>query len=210
MLASLTGQLEAVCEDRAQVRIGPLVIDVYLPAATRSSLEPSVGSDVTLHTLLVLEASGQGASMTPRVLGFGSTHERAFFELFTTVKNIGHRKALRALEVPVADVAAAIARRDVAFLVGLPEIGRRTAETIIAELSGKVDAWSDGPVPTMASDEPQPGSLAADALAMLVALGERPETARRLIDQAMRRTPEIESAEALLAEVMATRTPGLA
>ena len=129
-------------------------------------------------------------------------------ELFTTVKNIGHRKALRALQSPAADIAAAIARRDATYLVALPEIGKRTAETIIAELSGKLDAWLAGPGSTIEMGPgPVAGSPAADAVTMLIALGERPETARQLVDRALSQHPDIDSPEALLAQVMAGKGP---
>jgi hypothetical protein len=38
---------------------------------------------------------------------------------------------------------------------------------------------------------------------MLIALGERPETARQLVDRALSQHPDIDSPEALLAQVMA-------
>ncbi len=182
------------------------MIDVLVSGADIDGLQGRSGELVTLHTLLVLEGVGQGTSMVPRLIGFGSPQDRAFFELFTTVKNIGHRKALRALQAPPRDIAAAIARRDTAFLVALPEIGKRTAETIIAELSGKVDAWLSGAAATI---EPGPGPAsgtpAADAVLMLIALGERPESARLLVERAVSQQPELDSPEAILAAVMAPR-----
>jgi Holliday junction DNA helicase RuvA len=202
----LTGQLESVCDDRVQVAVGPMLVDVYVPGSDVDGLHGRVGEPVTLHTLLVLEGIGQGTSMVPRLIGFASPQDRAFFELFTTVKNIGQRKALRALQAPARDLAAAIARRDVTYLVALPEIGKRTAETIIAELSGKVDAWLSGAAATI---EPGPGPAsgtpAADAVTMLVALGERPDAARQLVERAVASHPELDSPEDILSVVMASR-----
>ncbi len=193
-------------DDRVQVAVGAMLVDVYVPGSDMDALHGRVGEPVTLHTLLVLEGVGQGTSMVPRVIGFGTPQDRAFFELFTTVKNIGHRKALRALQAPARDIAAAIARRDTAFLVALPEIGKRTAETIIAELSGKVDAWLSGPSATI---EPGPGPAsgtpAADAVLMLIALGERPESARQLVERTVSQHPDLDSPEAILSAVMAAR-----
>ena len=205
VLARLTGRLESVGEDRAQVEVGPMVIDVLVPGSDLDALRSGIGGVVTFHTLMVLESSGQGTSMVPRLIGFASPQDRAFFELFTTVKNIGHRKALRALQAPAGDIASAIGRRDTVFLVGLPEIGKRTAETIVAELSGKVDDWlSGGPGPAPAGAPPI-GSAAADAISMLVSLGERPEVARQLVDRVRAQHPDIDSPEELLAHVMAAR-----
>ncbi len=52
---------------------------------------------ITLTTFQYLESQGQGSSVIPRLVGFQSTAEREFFELFTTVKGIGNRRALRAM-----------------------------------------------------------------------------------------------------------------
>ena len=79
--------------------------------------------------------------MIPRLAGFLSVEDRAFFELFTTCKGIGNRKALRAMSLDVGQLAGAISDRDIALLQTLPDIGRRTAETIIATLHGKVDRF---------------------------------------------------------------------
>ena len=205
VLARITGQLVGIADGRAQIAVGPMVIDVMVPGSDIESLERRRGQDIEFHTMLVLEAIGQGSSMVPRLLGFASAHDRAFFELFTTVKNIGHRKALKALQMPAAEIAAAIVRRDTATLVGLPEIGKRTAETIIAELSGKVDAYLDSAVATTVTGDTTAGSMLSDAMVMLMALGERPDTARQLAERSMSQNPDLDTPEDLLAHIMATR-----
>ncbi|MCH2139721.1 MAG: helix-hairpin-helix domain-containing protein [Phycisphaerales bacterium] len=205
MLARFTGRLESIAADRARVEVGPILVDVLVPGSDVEQLQASVGDVVTFHTLLVLESIGQGTSMVPRLIGFASPQDRAFFELFTTVKNIGHRKALRALQAPAVEIASAIGRRDTVFLVSLPEIGKRTAETIIAELSGKVDDWLASGAGSVAADLPPAGSAASDAVAMLVSLGERPDVAHQLVERVRLQHPDIDSPEELLAQVMAAR-----
>lgn len=183
-----------------------MVLDVLVPGSDLDAHRHSQGVEVELHTLLVLESSGQGTSMVPRIIGFRSAGDRTFFELFTTVKNIGHRKALRALQAPPSEIASAIARRDVAMLVSLPEIGRRTAETIIAELSGKVDDFTqEAEAVVVVTGDSARQSVMHDAIMMLVSLGERQEAARTLVERAMVAHPDVESPEDLLALVMASR-----
>ena len=46
------------------------------------------------------------------------------------------------MTMTTGQIAAAIVDRDVAMLQSLPEIGKRTAETIIAALHDKVDAFA--------------------------------------------------------------------
>lgn len=206
MLARITGQLVGIRTDRVHLAVGPAVIDVFVPGSDLEEHRRREGTEVELHTLLVLEGIGQGTSMVPRVIGFRSAQDRAFFELFTTVKNIGHRKALRALQVTPGEIAAAIARRDVSMLVALPEIGRRTAETIIAELHGKVDDFlHEADVTVVVTGDPALRSVMHDAVAMLVALGERQDAARTLVERAMAANPDVQTPEDLLAAVMSSR-----
>lgn len=126
----------------AEVRAGEVVYEVLIPAADEERLSGQIGETVEFHTLHYLESQGQGSSFWPRLVGFRSPLERDFFELFTTVKGIGNRKALRALQIPFGMVAELIARRDVSMLTTLPEIGRKTAETIVVELKNKIDRFT--------------------------------------------------------------------
>jgi Holliday junction DNA helicase RuvA len=165
------------------------------------ALAARIGQPVRFHTLHYLEGQGQGSSFWPRLIGFQHAADRAFFELFTTVKGIGNRKALRALQLPFGRVAAAIAERDHALLQSLPEIGRRTAEAICVELKGKVDPFVKGGGPA-AGSAPAGGKGAArgpitaegkllaaarDAVEVLAQLGHPKTIARDMVERVMAR-----------------------
>ncbi len=142
MITQIEGRLVAIEDGAAHVRVGDLTYEVLVPAADGMLLAASVGNTMVFHTLHYLEGQGQGSSYWPRLLGFRTVQDRAFFELFTTVKGIGNRKALRALQMPFARVARAIADRDLDTLQSLPEIGKRTAEAICVELKGKIEPFT--------------------------------------------------------------------
>ncbi len=144
MITQISGTLVAIVDGAAHVQAGDLVYEVLVPAADSMALAASLGKVVRFHTLHYLEGQGQGSSFWPRLVGFQTTDDRDFFELFTTVKGIGNRKALRALQMPFGRIAEAIAARDHALLQTLPEIGKRTAETICVELKGKIDRFVPG------------------------------------------------------------------
>ena len=152
---------------------------------------------------------GQGSSFVPRLIGFSSSEARAFFELLTTVKGLGARKALRASSLPYSSIAEAIACRDSGLLTALPEIGKRTAETIIAELSGKVDRFLDAAPAALDSPgdagPPGTGIVMRDAVAALTQLGEPKLHARQLVEQAFADDPTIETADALVAAAYRVR-----
>jgi len=165
-------------------------------------LQEQVGQRVSLLTLHFVESQNQGATLLPRLAGFLSQRDRDFFELFTTCKGVGNKRALRAMSMEPAVIAMAIADRDIAQLQLLPEIGKRMAETIIATLHGKVDRFlapppgspaggTRGQSGTQAGGPPGSGSaggvtLARQALEVLIQLGEQRSTASIWIDQALR------------------------
>lgn len=203
MISGIEGELVAVVEGRASVRCGHLTYDLHVPAADQQRLATLTGRSVCFHTLHLLEGQGQGSSFVPRLIGFASESDRAFFELFTTVKGVGSRKALRALTLPFGVIAEAIARRDAPLLTSLPEIGKRTAETIVAALHGKVDRFIElKPAATDDATAPESASRAGlirDALAMLTQLGQPPQQARHLVERALTADPTIDTPDTLVA-----------
>lgn len=189
MIARINGQLESVLKESVLLRVeGGLTYQVLVPSYVVPQLAGQIGSSVTLHTLYYLESQNQGATMTPRLAGFLSEVDRDFFELFTTCKGIGNRKALRAMTIATDQIAAAIADRDVSLLQTMPEIGRRTAETVVATLHGKVDRFATS---TAFGGDAQSGqsptsNISREALAVLMQLGEARTEAVNWIDRVMR------------------------
>jgi len=186
-----------------------LTYELLVPGADQQRLATMIGESVTFHTLHYLENCNQGAAYLPRLIGFTSPADREFFELFTTVKGIGNRKALRALQIPFADVASAISQKDADLLKSLPEIGKRTAETIIVELHGKVDHFvevklSVGVSGRGGSADPRT-ALVNDAVGVLVQLGETKLIARQLVDRALAADPALASADAVVAAAFRLR-----
>lgn len=200
MINRIAGELESVTEDgRALLVCDHLTYELLTPGADHQRLGTMIGQRVMFHTLHYLENRDQGAAYMPRLIGFASPEDRSFFELFTTVKGIGNRKALRALQLPFPAIASAIAQRDLDLLKSLPEIGKRTAETIVAELHGKVDRYVElKPIDSARSNDDR-YALANDAVGVLVQLGENRVQARQLVDRALSADGALTTAEALVA-----------
>ncbi len=200
MIARIHGILQSLAHGSALVRVGSLEqgcldYELLLPAVVEARLGGSIGKNVSLYTFHFLESQGQGASMLPRLAGFLTQDDLRFYMLFTTVKGIGYKRALRAMALETAQIAGAITDRDEKLLQSLPEIGKRTAETVIVTLKGKVDAFvsaasyrPNGGGKGEAGAKPQAagsGSLAREALEALLALGENRVQAIQWIDTAM-------------------------
>jgi Holliday junction DNA helicase RuvA len=201
MITRIEGRLVDVGKGRARIECGPLTYELLIPASDEQRLLARIDQTVAFQTLHYLEGQGQGSIFTPRLLGFSCEEDRAFFELFTTVKGVGNRKALRALALPFASIAEAIATKDVDLLKSLPEIGKRTAETIVAELHGKVDRFielkpdAEAVSPELAAKS----ELVNDAIAVLTQLGEPTFPARHLVERALAADPTIDAADELVA-----------
>ena len=211
MIASIEGELLSAEQGTALLRVGALSYEVLVPAADVPALAGQRGATVRFVTLHYLEGQGQGSSFWPRLIGFRSAEDRDFFELFTTVKGIGVRKALRALQRPFAEVAAAIARRDEKALTALPEIGKKMAESIVVELKDKVaryTATTSGGMPSTVGGATPAASLAGsagDAVIVLVQLGEPRPTAERLVERALQVEGVKAAAEVLVAAALRMR-----
>jgi Holliday junction DNA helicase RuvA len=203
MISRIEGELAAVHDGRVEIAVGPITYEVLVPACDIDGLHDRTGETVSFFTLHYLEVHSQGASYMPRLIGFRTAASRAFFELFTTVKGVGNRKALRAMVVPFGAIADAISSKDLDLLVSLPEIGRRTAETIIAQLHGKVDRYVEAKplASSRAAGAARGGddSLVGDAVAVLVQLGEPRQHASRLVERALAADSTIDAPDALVA-----------
>lgn len=195
MITRLRGKLVAVDAGKAMIAVDAITYELLIPAADVEKLLDRISQQIEFHTMHYFEGQSQGSSFIPRLVGFSCDRDRDFFQLFTTVKGIGNRKALRALVRPFGEIASAIANKDAAALISLPEIGKRSAETIIAELSGKIDLFIGDIMPSIEIKMP---SFGDDAVAMLIQLGESPRDARKLVQLAMNREPTIETADQLV------------
>jgi len=199
MICRITGTITSVEPPAIVLEIEGqgLSYEILTPAYLAAQLANQVGQRITLITIQYLESQGQGSSFIPRLIGFQHASDRRFFEVFITVKGIGNRKALRAMAIEPARIARAITSRDAAALKELPEIGKRLADTIVAELTGKVDAFlSSSEIESLdaaindAAIKPARAVASGpheEAIEILVALGETREQADRRVSLALSR-----------------------
>jgi holliday junction DNA helicase RuvA len=208
MISALTGKLKRVDLDRVFLEAGPMQFELLVPAADVTELQANLGETLTLHTIFMLAGDPSRGGLEPTLIAFLRPEDRQFFELFTTVKGIGAKTALKALTAPVGEIAGAIESKDAKFLTRLQGIGKRTAELIVAELSGKAAkfaTYTPGSVGTAASPSRR-SDVEEDAIAGLLALGERRPDAERLLDRAKAANPAAQSTDVLLREMLRLRT----
>lgn len=200
MIAFLRGPVLRRTDEVVVIEAGGVGYEVHLPAVVSRAL-PSPRHEENPQVELYISFHATANQPKPLLIGFLHEVEQEFFERFITVDGMGPTKAMKAIVHPIHMIADAIERKEVQFLRRLPGIGERTAEKIVATLHGKMGKYAllrDAP----ARPEPVAGDFKDEVLDVLVAqLGHRQPEARRMIDEAMRRQPQIASAEELFQEV---------
>ena len=158
MIALLRGRLRRKHDDRVVIEAGGVGYEVVLPPVVQKSLASAMASDGDGAAEVVLEIHYHATQNQPSpvLIGFHSGLDKEFFEKLITVKDVGPLVAARSLAAPVAEIAAAIARQDEAYLRRLPGIGPQKAKNIVAQLSSKVAKFA-----LSQPAEPSDGKVAA-------------------------------------------------
>ena len=210
MIARITGTLLELETDSnpntVLLEVGDIGYEIMVPGYAVSDLSQQLGHAVTLYCLEYYEGSGSGSNLVPLMIGFPQPGDKAFFQKFISVKGIGIRKALRALAQPLADIAYCIEQGETKMLLSLPEIGRRTAEQIIAELKGKVADFALASTGRAQKATKSFGEIETEALEILLQLGERRGDAEELIERAAGTLGENKSTDALIQAVYRLKT----
>ncbi|NQT18108.1 MAG: Holliday junction DNA helicase RuvA, partial [Planctomycetes bacterium] len=111
MISRIKGNLAAVDESSAYVETAGLVYQVLVPANIRRTLAGLLNNgsaEIALYTVHYIEGGIGSGSMEPRLVGFLTQEDREFFRIFTSVKGLGVKKALRALSVSPPELVGAI------------------------------------------------------------------------------------------------------
>jgi holliday junction DNA helicase RuvA len=198
MIGYLQGRLLQFEEERILLLVHQVGYEIMVPAFVAETLKSKkVGDELALY-IYFHQTERQPK---PVLIGFNLEAEKEFFQLFISVEAIGPLKAVKALTLPVRDIADAIEVNDLEALKRLRGIGQRTAQKMVATLQGKVSKFalirkSESPAPSGPEDMVQP------VIDVLVhQLGHRPADAKRMVAEAFKRNEDIASPEQLFDEV---------
>ena len=198
MIGYLEGRLLKKDEDRILLLSNQVGYEILLPVFVMETLQvKAVGDEVSLY----IYHQQTERQPKPVLIGFNLEVEKEFFQYFISVEDIGVMKAVKALNIPVRDIARAIESKDVHALKQMKGVGERTARKIIATLEGKMDKFvlirkeEKVPAPTVLD-------ISKQVLDVLVnQLGHRVSDARRMVAEAMKRNHSISTPEELFEEV---------
>jgi Holliday junction DNA helicase RuvA len=201
MIRYIEGRLLKREEDRVVVLANGVGYEILLPAIVRKTFSSKrTGEDGEMVKLFIYYHQTE-RQPKPLLIGFNFEPEKEFFEKFITVEDIGPPTAVKALVLPIPQIAKAIEERDSKTLEGLKGIGRRTADKIIATLQGKVGKFA-----LMIEDQMPVDVEIADFKkqveeVLVKDLGYKLSEAHRLVNEAMLKNPNVTTPEELFEEV---------
>ncbi|MEJ2081171.1 MAG: Holliday junction branch migration protein RuvA [Acidobacteriota bacterium] len=178
MIAQLKGILAHKSADRLIIDVHGVGYEVTIPFSTYYELGAE-GQEVVLKTYTHVRED------TLSLFGFRTLKEKRVFLQLIQISGIGPRLAVTILSgLPIDDLLAAVAARDIHRLSSIPGVGKKTAERIALELADKVKDLLPG-------EAPEQQALAVDALGLdvvsaLVNLGYQRSKAEASVSRAKR------------------------
>ena len=196
MISRLRGILISKKPAQILLEVYGVGYDIQVPLSTLFEL-PNIGQEVVLYTEFIVREDSH------KLFGFLTEFERELFNKVTKVSGIGPKLGLTILSSVSPDQFISIIQSsDVARLVGLPGVGKKTAERLILELRDKFD----GEMVLQSLSDPLKASDSAhiiDAKAALVALGYSVKEAQEGVSAIERIELQSLSTEAIIKRVLA-------
>lgn len=192
MITRVRGELLVRDLERVEVMTsGGIAYEISIPTTVFERL-PRLGEQVTIRTYQLVR---EDALM---LFGFLDETERTVFTRLLGINGVGPRLALAMLSSMTAEsVVRAVRERNVAALTAVSGVGKKTAERVVLELTGKLDdiAFAAGALG-------QRAPAAEEALRALTALGVAQGDADRALRAAIQEKGSL-SAPELIREALA-------
>jgi holliday junction DNA helicase RuvA len=148
---------------------------------------PALNQQALLYTHFVVREDAQ------LLYGFITRQERALFRLLIKTNGVGPKLALTILSgMTASEFVGCVERDDIATLVKLPGVGKKTAERLLVEMRDKLKSLLEA---SMGSEREfvlqsnftpkvEESSAEEDAIAALLSLGYKPAQASKSVSKA--------------------------
>jgi Holliday junction DNA helicase RuvA len=181
MIARLRGTLVDKAPSRIVVDVGGVGYDVQVPLSTFYPLGEA-GAEVVLRVHTHVRED------TIALYGFASPLEHDLFERLIGISGVGPKLALAVLSgIEPAELIRAVRTQDVARLVKIPGVGKKTAERIGLELKDRLPAPPEAA--RGAPAVPAEDQLRSDLLSALLNLQYQRAPAEKALDEALAASP---------------------
>ncbi len=173
MIGFLRGTVDEKQAPHVVIDVNGVGYDVETPMSSFFNL-PALGETVSLRTHLVVREDAHV------LYGFLTEQERALFRSLIKVNGVGPKVALGILSgVSVSDFCLWVSDSNVAALVRLPGIGKKTAERLVIDMRDRLPEETVTTTPPPLGVLTQKTSAIEEAISALVALGYKPQDAEK-------------------------------
>ncbi len=193
MIGQIRGILVAKIPPDIHLEVGGITYEIQVPLSTLYQL-PEIGQKLVLHTHFVVREDAQ------LLYGFYDAKDKAMFRALIRVNGVGPKLGLAILSgMEVDEFVRTVRNNDVATLVNMPGIGKKTAERLIVEMRDRLAEW-EVTATIGAGSEVGSGASAVtkDAETALVSLGYKPMQAAHAIAQVIKDKPGVANSEELI------------
>ncbi len=193
MIGQIRGILVAKIPPDIHLEVGGITYEIQVPLSTLYQL-PEIGQKLVLHTHFVVREDAQ------LLYGFYDAKDKAMFRALIRVNGVGPKLGLAILSgMEVDEFVRTVRNNDVATLVNMPGIGKKTAERLIVEMRDRLAEWE---VTATVGAGSEAGSSASavtkDAETALISLGYKPMQAAHAIAQVIKDKPGVANSEELI------------
>ena len=196
MIAHIQGFLHFKSPEYLVVDVDGIGYQVHVPLSTFYDL-PQVGSTMSLHIHTHVREDAL------QLYGFQSPEEKILFVRLISISGIGPRLAVNILSgISPAELVESISQNNLARLISIPGVGRKTAERIMVELRDKVSSLLPGYDVTVPVKAAADEAVIEDALSALLNLGYKKGVAQRAVENARQRLEGEITIESLLKEAL--------
>ncbi|UCH93195.1 MAG: Holliday junction branch migration protein RuvA [Candidatus Aminicenantes bacterium] len=183
MISAIKGRVFAITPGEVHIETGSgAIYHVLIPVSNYSKLKDE--KEVLLHTVLRVKDDQM------ILYGFLTLKEKFFFQKFTSISGVGGKTALSLISAfSTNELVEAINNGDIARISSIPGIGKKTAQRVILELTGKLELEEEQVEETV--------QLRDDLISGLVNLGYPAKGVKEVVNKTLKEHAQSNSFEEL-------------
>lgn len=189
MIGRLRGIILEKQPPQVLLEVNGVGYEVHMPMTCFYEL-PELNKEAVIFTQFVVREDAQ------LLFGFNDKQERALFRELIKTNGVGPKLALAILSgMSAQQFVSAVEREEIATLIKLPGVGKKTAERLVVEMKDRFKGMSgdlfnpsaiDVPISSSALSAVPAEDPEAEAASALVALGYKPQEASRMVSKIAR------------------------
>ncbi|MBG6247846.1 MULTISPECIES: Holliday junction branch migration protein RuvA [Symbiopectobacterium] len=189
MIGRLRGIILEKQPPQVLIEVNGVGYEVHMPMTCFYEL-PDLHQEAVIFTQFVVREDAQ------LLFGFNNKQERALFRELIKTNGVGPKLALAILSgMSAQQFVSAVEREEIATLIKLPGVGKKTAERLVVEMKDRFKGMSgdlfnpatiDVPLSSSASTAAPEEDAESEAASALVAFGYKPQEASRMVSKIAR------------------------